>query len=231
MEQRVQKLLSNYGVMSRRQAEVFIKQGRIKVNGNVIKIGDKATEKDKILVDDKPVNNEKRVYLIFNKPVGCVTALTDKQFRTIMHYIHIKERVFPIGRLDHDTSGLLLLTNDGDFANSIMHPRYEINKTYFVQVDASISDTDLRKIEKGITLEEGKTSPAKTIQVAQNSVEITIHEGKKRIIKRMFSELGYKVISLQRIRVGNLELGDLPVGEYRNLTDADKKKIFEKTKP
>jgi 23S rRNA pseudouridine2605 synthase len=229
MEYRVQKLLSNYGVMSRRQAEEYIKQGRVKVNGNVIKIGDKATEKDEILVDDKPINKEKRVYLMFNKPVGCVTALKDKQFRTIMHYIHIKERVFPIGRLDHETSGLLLLTNDGDFANSTMHPRYEINKTYTAEVDAGISDTDLRKIEKGVKLEEGKTSPAQTIRIASNVVEIIIHEGKKRIVRRMFKELGYNVLSLRRIKVGNLELGDLPEGEYRPLTEEEKKKIFEKS--
>jgi 23S rRNA pseudouridine2605 synthase len=228
MQHRVQKLISNYGAMSRRNAEICIQQGRVKVNNKVIKIGDKATETDIISIDDTPINKESRVYYMFNKPIGCVTALSDKQFRTIMHYIHIKERVIPVGRLDHDTSGLLILTNDGDFANSIMHPRYEIKKTYRVEVDAGISDTDLREIEKGVKLEEGKTYPATTYRIASNVVEIIIHEGKRRIIRRMFKELGYNVLSLSRIKVGNLELGDLPEGEYRPLTEEEKKKIFEK---
>ena len=122
---RVQKLLSNYGYCSRRKAEEIIKQGRVRVNDKLITIGDKASEEDKIYVDDKLVEKEKKVYLMFNKPVKCVTALNDNKFKTVMDYIKIKERVFPIGRLDYLTSGLLLLTNDGDFANKIMHPRYK----------------------------------------------------------------------------------------------------------
>ena len=223
---RVQKLLSNYGYCSRRKAEELIKEGRVKVNNKVVTIGDKASEDDKIYVDNNLVNKEEKVYLMFNKPVHCVTALRDEQHRTVMHYIKIKERVFPVGRLDFHASGLLLLTNDGDFSNKIMHPRYEINKTYRVMVDRPITDDAMREIEGGIMLEDGKTAPAKVEKIMESVVEITIHEGKNRIIKRMLKKLGYSVKSLERIRIGNLELGDLKPGKYRDLSEADKKKIF-----
>ena len=126
---RVQKLLSNYGYCSRRKAEELIELGEVKVNGKVISLGDKATENDEITVNGRIVKAPKRIYLIFHKPTRCVTALEDKYHKTIFEYINLKERVFPIGRLDYNTSGLLLLTNDGDFANRIMHPRYEVKKT------------------------------------------------------------------------------------------------------
>jgi 23S rRNA pseudouridine2605 synthase len=223
---RVQKLLSNYGYCSRRKAEELIKEGRVKVNSKVITIGDQASEDDKIYVDDKLVSMDEKIYLMFNKPIHCVTALEDKQHRTIMHYINVKERIFPIGRLDYNTSGLLLLTNDGDFANNVMHPRYEIKKTYLVETEDSITGDSIREIERGVILEDGKTSPAKVKKIEDNLIEITIHEGKNRIIKRMVKELGYKVNSLKRIRVGSLELGDLRVSKYRKLDEKEREKIF-----
>ena len=186
---RVQKLLSNYGYCSRRKAEELIKQGKVSVNKKVISIGDKASEKDDIYVDDKLVKKEKKIYLKFNKPLNCVTALKDKNYKTIMDYIDIKERVFPIGRLDYDTTGLLLLTNDGDFANKIMHPRYEINKTYLVNIDKPIKKEDIKQIEKGIKLKDGITSPSKIKVLNPKKLEITIHEGKNRIVRRIFNKL------------------------------------------
>ncbi len=224
---RVQKLLSNYGYCSRRKGEELIKAGRVKVNEKTITIGDKATENDKIYVDNELINKDEKIYLIFNKPTGCVTALHDTHSKTVMEYISIKERVFPVGRLDLNTSGLLLLTNDGDFANSIMHPRYEIKKTYVVEVYKPMHESSIKKIEQGIVLEDGKTSPAKAKKLKDNILEITIHEGKNRIIRRMMEALGYNVKSLERTRVGSLQLGNLKPGQHKLLTKAEKEMIFK----
>ena len=222
---RVQKLLSNYGYCSRRKAEELIKEGRVKVNGKVISIGDKASEKDNIYVNGDPVKAEKKAYLMFHKPVGCVTALRDEKYKTVMDYIKIKERVFPVGRLDWNTSGLLLLTNDGEFANNVMHPRYEIKKTYAVDVD-KISDEDISQIEKGVELEDGKTSPAKVKKISERRIEITIHEGRNRIIRRIFEKLGIEIKFLKRVRVGGLSLVGLKEGKYKELTKKDINKVF-----
>ncbi|MFH1506475.1 MAG: pseudouridine synthase [archaeon] len=224
---RVQKLISNYGYCSRRKAEELIIAGKVKVNGKVISIGDKASEDDKISVDGKIVKKEKKLYLIFNKPVGCVTALKDPEFMTIMSYVKVKERVFPVGRLDFNTSGLLLLTNDGDFSNSIMHPRYEIKKTYLANSYNNITDENIKSLEAGINLSDGKTRPAKIKKHSKTSIEITIHEGKQRIVRRMLGALGIKVKTLERIRIGKLELGKLEPGKYKELSEKDKEKIFE----
>ncbi|MEA3430747.1 MAG: pseudouridine synthase [Nanoarchaeota archaeon] len=215
---RVQKLLSNYGYCSRRKAEEIIKAGRVKVNDKVITIGDKASEKDKIYVDNKLVKKEKKVYIIFNKPIGCVTAVKDEYYKTVLDYVKIEERIFPIGRLDFNTSGLLILTNDGDFANRVMHPRYEVEKTYLVELHKPIINRQIKTIESGIKLDDGETAPAKIKKHTPLLLEITIHEGKNRIIRRIFQKLDFKVISLERVRIGKLELSNLKPGEYRELT-------------
>ncbi len=213
---RVQKLLSNYGYCSRRKAEELIQEGRVKVNGKVISIGDKASENDKLYVDNKRVEKQKKVYLMFNKPIGCVTALKDDKFKTVMDYIEVEERVFPIGRLDYKTEGLLLFTNDGDFANKIMHPRYEIKKTYLVGLGNEINQKQIDQIEKGMMLEDGKTSPAKVRKLDDRHIEITIHEGKNRVVRRMLKKLELRVRFLKRIRIGKLNLGDLGDCRYRD---------------
>ena len=163
---------------------------------------------------------------MFNKPIGCVTELHDKQYKTIMDYIKIKERIFPIGRLDYNTSGLLLLTNDGDFANNVMHPRYEVKKTYSVIINKPITHKHIQEIEKGIKLEDGKTSPAKIKKISPILLEITIHEGKNRIVRRIFKKLEFKVRSLERIKIGNLKL-NLKSGKYKDLNEKEIDKIFE----
>jgi 23S rRNA pseudouridine2605 synthase len=217
---RVQKLLSNYGYCSRRKAEELIQQGKVRVNDKVITIGDKAEETDKIYVENILVNKEKKIYLMFNKPLNCVTALHDNQYKTVMDHINIKERIFPIGRLDYNTTGLLLLTNDGDFANRIMHPRYEIKKTYLVKIDKPLKKEDIKQIEQGIRLKDGLTSPSKIKLRNETELEITIHEGKNRIIRRIFDKLGFSVKSLERIRIGGLKL-DIKQGKYRELTEKE----------
>ncbi|MBR9703632.1 rRNA pseudouridine synthase, partial [Candidatus Woesearchaeota archaeon] len=210
--ERVQKILSNAGYCSRRKAEEYIKNGRVRVNGKVITIGDQAGPEDKIYVDGKKLHRDEKVYLLFHKPTGYVTASTDKHERTIMEFIRTKERVYPVGRLDKDTSGLIFLTNDGDWANSIAHPRYEVTKTYEVETDRKVETEDLQKINKGVRLEDGKAK-ARTRRL-KRGLEITLHDGKNRIIRRMFEELGYEVLSLHRTKIGNIGLGRLKVGKY-----------------
>ena len=228
--ERVQKILSNRGFCSRRKAEQLIKEGRVKVNGRVISIGDQATNKAEILVDNEPIDRPRRVYLMFNKPLKCVTAIKDSKLPTVMDYVDIKERVFPVGRLDFDTTGLLLLTNDGDFANRVMHPRNEVKKTYQVKLTSTMTDDQIKQIREGISLRDGKTRPSRVKKYDRKFLDVTIHEGKNQIIKRMFKKLGFRVKSLKRVAIGRLTLGKLKPGEYKELTKKEIDKIFVKIK-
>lgn len=214
---RVQKLLSNYGYCSRRKAETLIQDGRVRVNNKRITIGDKATEKDNLYVDNKLVDKENKIYIIFNKPVGCVTAVRDRDYKTVMDFVKVKERVFPIGRLDFNTSGLLLLTNDGDFANKVMHPRYEVEKTYVVEIDRQISKKDILNIQRGVKLRDGFTAPAKLRRINLDILEIKVHEGKNRVVRRIFNKLGYRIHSLERVAIGKLKLNKLQSKKYKIL--------------
>ena len=224
---RVQKLLSNYGYCARRKAEDLIEQGRVKVNGQLVFLGESAMEKDLITVDDKPVEPQNKVYLLFHKPLGCVTAASDDIFDTVLDYINIKERVFPVGRLDYNTSGLLILTNDGDFANQVAHPRHETYKTYLARIKQSITKEEVQQIEKGVRLRDGWTSPAKVKLRSRQFLEITIHEGRNRIVRRILEHFRFKIISLQRIKIGKLSLGPLKPGKYRYLKEHELDKIFK----
>ena len=224
--ERIQKILCNSGFCSRRQAEELIIDRRVKVNGKTAQIGDNADENDDILVDNKPIKKERKTYILFNKPKGCVTALRDPKYKTVMNYIKTKERIFPIGRLDFNTTGILLLTNDGDFANKIMHPSNKINKTYLVETRKPILRKDIKLLQKGIKLDDGMTSPARVYMQSRNLVELTIHEGRNRIVRRMFDYLGYQIRYLERVRIGRLTLGNIKPGRYRTLNLKDKKLIF-----
>lgn len=233
MLERVQKIIANCGVTSRRKAEELIAAGKVKVNGKFIKLGDKAdVSKDIIEVDGKKIKAGKRIYFMFNKPVGCLTTLPNAKipnnFKTIFDYVKLKERVIPVGRLDYNTSGLLLLTNDGEFANRIMHPRYNVEKTYVVETVEMLREKDVFAISKGIKFEDFTTMPAKVNVVKDNEIELTIHEGKKRIIRRMFKKLGYGIVSLKRIAINGLVLGELEVGKYRELKDEEVKALLGK---
>jgi 23S rRNA pseudouridine2605 synthase len=209
MDERVQKIISNAGHCSRRYAEELIAAGKVFVNGKRIKLGDKAdVDKDKIVVDNIEIERKNYVYIMLNKPKHYeVTMAPDK--KSVLQLIPVAERIFPVGRLDKNTTGLLLFTNDGDFANKITHPRYEKEKTYSVILDKRISDNDIRKIEEGMYMKDGRIY-GKIKKYGPKNLELTIHEGKKWIIKRIFFKLGYYVEELSRTKIGNLKLNLKP---------------------
>jgi len=223
MKERIQKIMANAGYCSRRAAEDLIIDGKVKVNGKVAKIGDTADPAhDMILVEGKPLRRPRRIYLALNKPVGYETTLNSTSGKdTVISLIRTKERIIPIGRLDTDSRGLLLLTNDGDFANRIMHPRYEVEKAYHVKVRGEIPDYKIELMEKGIMLEEGITAPCKIKIIKRSSdttmLSIILHEGKKRQIRRMIEKVGFQVLDLIRTRVGNITVGGIKEGCYREL--------------
>lgn len=233
MEQRIQKILAQMGVASRRKAEGLIEEGRVTVNGKIATIGMKADPaKDHIKVDGKLLTKpEPKIYLMFNKPTGVVTSLFDPEGRpTVKDFLKgIKYRVFPVGRLDYNSEGLLLITNDGDFAYSILHPSKRIPKTYVVKVKGTIDEITMDKLREGIRLEDGLTAPAKVKKIRQSDsnswVEITIYEGRKRQIRRMFEKVGHPVIRLKRIAIDGIKIGDLKPGEIRHLTSEEIKRL------
>jgi len=217
MEERVQKIIANNGYCSRRDAEEYIAKGKVRVNGRIIKLGDKADiAKDEIYVNNTLIEGTKKIYLLLNKPRGYEVSMSPYIKKSIMRLVPQDERIIPVGRLDKNTTGLILFTNDGDFANKMTHPRYEKEKTYAVVLDKKISREDIRQIEEGIHLKDGYIEGKIKIYSPTN-LEITIHEGKKWILKRLFFKLGYYVKELSRTRIGNLRL-DVKVGKWRHLT-------------
>jgi pseudouridine synthase len=229
IEERLQKILSRSGVTSRRQAEEMIQAGRVRVNGHTVtSLGAKADPRhDRITVDGRPLRQPPRhAYLLLNKPVGVVTTLSDPEGRPTIRDVlgpSVRVRVFPVGRLDLQSSGLLLLTNDGELAQRLMHPRYGVRKTYRVKVSRRPEERTLRRLAEGIHLEEGRTAPAEVRIVSmlprKTWLEITIAEGKKRQVRRMCEAVGLPVDKLMRIRLGPLKLGRLQPGQWRPLTD------------
>lgn len=226
MQERLQKYIARCGVCSRRKAEELIAQGRVRVNGNLITQMGYVINPDQVevSVDNQIINPVvDKVYLMLNKPAGYLTTASDPEGRrTVFDLLpNLKERIFPIGRLDSDSEGLLLFTNDGELANRIMHPRYGIKKKYVVSVEGEISHRTIASLTRGIVLEDGKTAPAK-IKILRSSrpatlLELEIFEGKKRQIRRMFVAVGHPVINLLRIQFGPILLGNLKFGKYRFL--------------
>ncbi|MGF9904977.1 pseudouridine synthase [Brevibacillus fortis] len=229
--ERLQKVLAHAGVASRRHCEELIAQGKVQVNGQVVREqGIKVDPlKDKIVVNGQQVKLEQHVYLLLYKPTGVITSVTDPRGRRVVIDLlkGIKERVYPVGRLDYDTSGLLLLTNDGELANRLAHPSYEIDKVYRAWVKGIPSQDKVRKLATGIRLEDGMTSPGqskllKTESSSQKAlVELTIHEGRNRQVRRMCEAIGHPVLTLERIRLGFLTLDGLKPGEFRKLTQEE----------
>ncbi len=233
-EMRLQKFLAHAGVASRRMAENFIKQGRVAVNNNIITdMGIIVTNADKVTVDGNLVKSEEeKIYIMLNKPIGYVSSAKDQFGRqTVLDLVSdINSRLYPVGRLDYDTSGLILLTNDGDFTYKLTHPKHEVNKVYEALIIGAPQKNEIEMFEKGLEIEGYMTSPAKIEirNVAGNKalVHITIHEGKNRQVRKMCEAIGHNVLSLKRISIGSIALGDLPEGKWRKLTAVELHSLF-----
>ncbi len=225
MQERVQKIISNAGVTSRRRAEELIATGKVTVNDKVIHLGDKADpDKDRIRINNELVKTKTRkIYIAFYKPrFYLVSTVPEGKKKTIYEFIKLKERVYPVGRLDYDTEGLLLLTNDGEFANRMMHPKYEMEKTYLATTKEPLIDNSIRHINEGVNIGGRKVQArAKIVDREKHQVEITLHEGRKHIVKRLLFKLGYLVRLLRRIKIGSISIGNLKPGEYRFLAEDD----------
>ncbi len=223
---RLQKFMSLAGAASRRKAEEFIKMGRVKVNGKTVdEMGIKVDpELDKVFLDDKEISIEtEKIYILLNKPVGCVTTLSDEFNRAkVIDLIDIKERIYPVGRLDYNSSGLLLLTNDGELTHKITHPSSHVYKTYVVKIKGIMTKKQINKFKTGVDIGGYITAPAEIEVLKQYKdnclVKVTIYEGKNRQIRRMMDALNHPVITLKRVSIGQINIDDLPKGKWRHLT-------------
>ena len=222
---RLNKYLSTAGVCSRRKADEMIQEGKVKVNGSAVtNLGVKIDPScDQVFVNGKQVVNlDEPVYIVFNKPKDCITTASDERGRTtVMDYVRVKERVYPIGRLDRDTTGVLFLTNDGKFANALMHPRHEVKKVYKATLDKPLVAEHAAKLRHGIRLSDGKTEPAEIHMIPgerNKTIGIVIHEGRNRQVHRMFEALGYTVEKLDRVACADITVEGLKRGEWRYLT-------------
>jgi len=236
---RLQKIIAQAGLASRREAERMILAGRVSVNNQITRhLGTKAdSEKDEIRVDGMLIHNEsEKIYIMLNKPRGYVTTLHDPQHRPVVADLlsDVSSRVFPVGRLDYDSQGLLFMTNDGDFAQKLLHPRFRIPKVYRVKIKGRLSKSELSALDKGIELEDGKFLPEKISVIKNNKKSswllMTLREGKNRIIRRALESIEHDVAEIVRIRIGGVELGDLRTGQYRFLTKAETGKLFSFSK-
>lgn len=238
MEERLQKYLAECGIASRRKCEEYITQGKVQVNGKTItELGVKVNpEKDKITFEGKNVKQEERkVYILLNKPIGYVTT-SDEQFGRdkVLDLVKVRERVVPVGRLDMYTSGALILTNDGDFVYKVTHPKHEITKTYTVTVKGIIKNKEVEQLRKGVKIDDYTTRPAKVKILKTDEekdisrLEITIHEGKNRQVRRMCESVGRRVIALHRSKIGNIGVKDIELGKWRYLKDFEVKTLIGK---
>lgn len=232
--ERLQKVIAQSGVTSRRKAEELITSGKVKVNGNIVtELGTKVSNKDKIEVNNQIIEKEPREYYILNKPRGYITSTSDEHHRkTVIDLIPTKARIYPVGRLDYDTTGLLLLTNDGEFANILMHPSEKVEKVYMAKLNGIIKGEQINQLKTGVTI-DGVTVQASRVKLKKVNeknntcmVQITIHEGKNHQVKKMFESVGYSVEKLKREKVAFFNLKDLQSGEYRKLTPKEVAKVY-----
>ena len=219
---RLNAYLARAGAASRRGAEDLIRAGRVRVNGEVAGLATFVEPRDTVEVDGRPIEPEPLTYVLLHKPAGVVTTARDPQGRaTVVGLVGHDRRVVPVGRLDADTTGALLLTNDGPLAHRLMHPRYEVNKVYEAEVEGEPSDEALAQLAEGIELDDGRTAPARVRSLGPSLVELTIHEGRKHQVKRMLQAVGHPVCRLHRSRYAGLTLDGLAPGEWRALTPGE----------
>lgn len=232
--ERLQKVIASSGLTSRRKAESLIKEGKVKVNGKVVtELGTKVNTSDEIIVDNKILEKEAKEYYLLNKPRGVITSTSDDKGRKIVtDFINTSARIFPVGRLDYDTTGVLLLTNDGEFANILTHPKNNIEKVYLAKLEGIIKKEQIDQLKKGVLLDEVLVKASrvklKKVNIDSNTcmVEITIHEGKNHQVKRMFEKVGYHVEKLTRKRLDIFTTENLQSGEYRKLTPKEVQIVY-----
>jgi 23S rRNA pseudouridine2605 synthase len=228
---RLNAYLARAGVSSRRGADELIKAGRVTVNGEPGQLNTFVEQSDRVEVDGRPVAPQRLAYVLLHKPAGVVTTARDPQRRpTVVDLVHHEARVVPVGRLDADTTGALLLTNDGPLAHRLAHPRYSVEKVYEVDVEGDPSDDQLRRLREGVELDDGRTAPARATRLGPNRVELAIHEGRKHQVKRMCAAVGLPVTRLHRPRYAGLELGELPTGAWRELTEDEVERLRAATR-
>ena len=235
-EERLQKILSHAGISSRRAAEKIILSGRVTVDDKIIsELGPKAdTEKNKICLDGKILKfDEEKIYVLLNKPKNFLCTVKDDRGRkTVLDLVkNISARIYPVGRLDFDSEGLIILTNDGELTNALLHPKFKIKKTYRAKIFGELTDEKIKKLRTGVELDDGLTAPAEIFVMSREKnfsvVEITIHEGRNRQIRRMFAAVGCEVKKLKRRRFANLTLQGVKSGKFRRLTEKEIKKLYE----
>lgn len=236
--ERIQKIIANSGYASRRKAEELIKQGRVTVNGEIVReLGQKASYADTIMIDGEALKKEDKEYILLYKPRGIVTTSSDDKHRkTVIDLVETPKRVYPVGRLDYDTSGVLLLTNDGELTNLLTHPSSNIEKVYLVKIDEAVNPHVLKKLETGVIIDGKKTAPAKVkvkkIDKKKNKslIYLTVHEGRNHQVKKMFEAIGYKVAKLKREKFAGLDLHSLKSGEWRRLSVHEVKVLYSLVK-
>lgn len=225
---RINKFLSETGIVSRRGADKWIEEGKVTINGELATIGSQVAEGDTVCVDGKPVKKEEQlVYIALNKPVG-ITCTTERHIKgNVVDFVNHPLRIFHIGRLDKDSEGLLLLTNDGDIVNEILRAENKHEKEYIVQVDKPLTEQFLKEMAAGVEILDTKTLPCKVERISSHVFKIILTQGLNRQIRRMCSALGYNVKRLQRIRIMNIQLGNLKVGQWRDLTNKERDTLFK----
>lgn len=233
--ERLQKVIANSGYCSRRKAEELISKGRVTVNGKMAcELGMKVDSHDMIMIDGEVISKQDKVYYLLYKPRGVITSTSDdKKRKTVVDLIDTDLRIYPVGRLDYDTTGILLLTNDGNFTNMILHPKNEIDKVYVAKVKGLVRGVDLRQLERGVYIDGVKTSRARARLKSFDKkkqvsiVELTIHEGRNHQVKKMFDALGFEVLKLKREKIAFLDLKGLKSGDYRSLNPKEIKRLYD----